>query len=483
MEAAIKEKYQAVIGLEVHIQLATNSKLFASDRNQFGDTPNTNISAITLGHPGTLPKVNRAAIAMAIKMGLACQSSISQEMIFDRKNYFYPDLPKGYQITQDRTPICVGGGIQVMIDGQVHIIDLNRIHLEEDAGKLIHLTDAPQSSVDFNRAGTPLIEMVTEPVIHKAEEAFQLLMEVRKLVRYLDICDGNMEQGSMRCDANVSVRPTASAELGKKVEVKNLNSMRNVKRAIEYEIERQIRQLEEARPISSETRTFVEKDGSTAAIRDKETLTDYRYFPDPDLGRVLITDQWLEEIKNELPQLPWELKEEFMEKYQLTDYDATILTESKSMAQYFQSLCRISHTTKANANWLIGPVRSHLNGLGTTIKHFSVPSTKLAQLITMVQAKKVSFSVAAQQLLPQLIKDPEKDPMGLAQEAGVLQKSDPEALSALVEEVLIDMPEKVKAYKNGKKGLIGLFMGQLMKKSNGAIDPSLAKELLLKHLD
>ena len=483
MEAAIKNKYQAVIGLEVHIQLATNSKLFASDLNQFGDAPNTNISVITLGHPGSLPKVNKQAITMAAKMGLACNSSISRQMIFDRKNYFYPDLPKGYQITQDRTPICIGGGITVQVDNKTRVIPLNRIHLEEDAGKLVHLTDAPNSQVDFNRAGTPLIELVTEPEIHDAEEAFQMLTEVRKLVRYLEICDGNMEQGSMRCDANVSVKLKDAVELGKKVEVKNLNSIRNVRRAIKFEIDRQINALEAGGTISSETRTFDEKQGSTAAIRDKETLTDYRYFPDPDLGKLAIDDRWLEQLQSEMPSLPWQLKEKFASDYELNEYDATLLTESKAMAAYFDSLCQVSSNYKANANWLIGPVRSYLNESGSTIDDFVVAPEKLGQLIAMVEDKMLSFSVAAQQLFPKLIADPQINPQHLAQQEDLLQSNDSEALAAVVKEVLHELPDKVKAYKNGKKGLIGLFMGQLMKKTNGAIDPSLANELLRKYLD
>ncbi|MGI9544409.1 MAG: Asp-tRNA(Asn)/Glu-tRNA(Gln) amidotransferase subunit GatB [Cyclobacteriaceae bacterium] len=483
MEAVTKQKYQAVIGLEVHIQLATKSKLFASDINQYGDAPNTNISVITLGHPGSLPKVNKQAIAMAVKMGLACNSAISRQMIFDRKNYFYPDLPKGYQITQDRTPICVGGDITVQVNDTERAISLNRIHLEEDAGKLMHMPDAPNSQVDFNRAGTPLIELVTEPVIHDAEEAFQLLTEVRKLVRYLEICDGNMEQGSMRCDANVSVRLHDSEKLGKKVEVKNLNSIRNVRRAIKFEINRQIDVLEAGGSIGSETRTFDEKMGSTAAIRDKETLTDYRYFPDPDLGKIVIDDRWLEQIKSEMPLLPWQLKDKFISDYQLKEYDATLLTESKALAAYFDSLCRLSSNFKANANWLIGPVRSHLNESGNSIDQFVVAPEKLNQLIAMVENKQVSFSVAAQQIFPKLIAEPHSDPLHLAKKEGVLQSNDSEALAAMVEEVLSELPEKVKAYKNGKKGLIGLFMGQLMKKTNGAIDPSLANELLRKYLD
>ncbi len=362
MDKAVRDKYTVVIGLEVHAQLSIKSKIFNSDSAAYGGAPNTHVGVITLAHPGTLPKLNRLAIEHAIKMGIACHSEISRLQIFDRKNYFYPDLPKGYQITQDRTPICKGGFISVKTkDGQPHDVKLNRIHLEEDAGKSIHLENETDTLVDFNRAGVALIEIVTEPVIKTSEAAALLLSEIRKIVRYLDICDGNMEEGSLRCDANVSVMLNGDKELGKKVEVKNMNSFRHVQRAIEYELERQIDLLEKGELVISETRTFNVTDGKTYGMRKKEELNDYRYFPDPDLSPLVISDEWLEEIKSQMPALPNELYQKFVTQYELPEYDAHVLTETKELAAYFEELCSFNQLRKENSNWLMGPVKSYLN--------------------------------------------------------------------------------------------------------------------------
>src|SRR5882672_7741054 len=313
MDKTVREKYTVVIGLEVHAQLLTESKIFSSDSAKYGSAPNTHVGVITLAHPGTLPRLNKLTVEHAIKMGLACHSEISRLQIFDRKNYFYPDLPKGYQITQDRTPICKGGFIAIKTkDGAPLEIKLNRIHLEEDAGKSIHLENETDTLVDFNRAGVALIEIVTEPVIKSSEEAATLLSEIRKIVRYLDICDGNMEEGSLRCDANVSVMLNDAKEFGKKVEVKNMNSFRNVQRAIDYELERQTDLLEKGEAVISETRTFNVADGKTYGMRTKEELNDYRYFPDPDLSPLVISSEWLEEIRLQMPSLPNELLHKFV---------------------------------------------------------------------------------------------------------------------------------------------------------------------------
>src|SRR6478735_3082408 len=322
MEKAIRDKYTVVIGLEVHAQLLLKSKIFNSDSAAYGGSPNTHVGVISLAHPGTLPKLNKLAVEHAVKMGLACHSEISRTQIFDRKNYFYPDLPKGYQITQNRTPICVGGFISIKTkDGQQHDIKLNRIHLEEDAGKSIHLENETDTLVDFNRAGIALIEIVTEPVIGSSEEAAVLLSEIRKIVRYLGICDGNMEEGSLRCDANVSVMLNGAKKLGKKVEIKNMNSFRHVHRAIDFEVERQIELVEKGEPVISETRTFNVADGKTYGMRTKEELNDYRYFPDPDLSPLIISNDWLEKIKSEMPALPSELFQKFVVQYGLPEYD------------------------------------------------------------------------------------------------------------------------------------------------------------------
>ncbi len=405
----LQKKYIVVVGLEIHAQLMTNSKIFAADATLFGDAPNTNISVITLGHPGTLPKLNEKVVEHAIRMGLACHCEISRYNIFDRKNYFYPDLPKGYQITQDKTPICMGGYVPVRLsNGDERKIRLNRIHLEEDAGKSMHLAGAPETLVDFNRAGVPLIEIVTEPDIRNAEEAGVLLSEVRKLVRYLDVCDGNMEEGSMRCDANISVMRTDAQEYGKKVEVKNMNSIRNVQRAIEHEAERQMMELEKGHTIISETRTFDATTGATAAIRTKEELNDYRYFPEPDLSPFVVSEEWLADIQAGMPALPHELSQKFQTSYQLPAYDAEVLTDTKETAAYFDTLCTKTKHYKAASNWMMGPVRSYLNDKDTAIQQFPLTPNQLAALIELVANDTISFTVASQKVFTYMLEHSDK---------------------------------------------------------------------------
>lgn len=367
----LKNKYELVIGLEVHAQLLTNSKMYTADSTTFGNSPNTNISVITLGHPGTLPKVNKRAVEFAIKMGLACDSQITRKNIFARKNYFYPDLPKGYQLTQDKDPICVGGQVPIVLaSGEKKSVTLTRIHMEEDAGKSIHLAGEIDTLVDFNRAGVPLIEIVSEPDMRSSEEAYQFLTEIKKLVKYLEVCDGNMEEGSLRCDANVSIRLWGEKELGKKVEVKNMNSFRNVARAIEHEYERQVLLSESNTEIVSETRTFDATSGNTASMRTKEDLNDYRYFPEPDLSPVIISEEWLKTIQDNLPPLPRELFRKFVDKYGLPEYDAGVLTDSKEIALFFEELCHLTSNYKAASNWVMGPVKSYLNELTLHIDDF-----------------------------------------------------------------------------------------------------------------
>jgi aspartyl-tRNA(Asn)/glutamyl-tRNA(Gln) amidotransferase subunit B len=476
-------EYTVVIGLEVHVQLLTKSKIFAGDSTQYGAAPNTQVSVITLAHPGTLPRLNKKALEYAIKMGLACNADISRFNIFDRKNYFYPDLPKGYQITQDRTPICKGGFVTITLkDGQKKNIILNRIHLEEDAGKSIHLEGEADTLVDFNRAGVALIEIVTEPVIRSSEEAYAFLTEIRKLVRYLDICDGNMEEGSLRCDANVSIRKEGATELGKKVEIKNMNSIRNVQRAIDSEIDRQVELVNRGEAIISETRTFDAQSGKTHSMRTKEELNDYRYFPDPDLSPVEITDLWLEEIKATMPALPNELIRKFVSVYNLPEYDAHVITDSKDVAIYWEEVCR--HTThyKAASNWIMGPLKSWLNELTSTADQFPVTPVILAELIDLVEGGKVSFSVASQKVFPELIRLPGTSALAVAQQLNVMQDSNPDSIEPVVREVLAAFPEKVKAYKKGKKGMIAMFMGEVMKRTQGKADPKVAHEVITRKL-
>lgn len=482
MEQSIREKYVAVIGLEVHAQLLTKSKIFVGDASVFGGEPNTSVSVISLAHPGTLPKLNKKAVEFAIKMGLACHCEISRLNIFDRKNYFYPDLPKGYQLTQDRTPICKGGYITINTKKGESNLQLNRIHLEEDAGKSIHFPHESDTLVDLNRAGVPLIEIVTEPCLRASEEAYALMTEIRKIVRYLEICDGNMEEGSLRCDANVSVMLKDAKEYGRKVEVKNMNSFRNVQRAIDYEIERQILEIEKGNVISSETRTFDADSGKTSGMRAKEEMNDYRYFPDPDLSPMTVSDEWLENIRASMPSLPRELFQKYVSDFGLPAYDALVLTESRDVAHYFEKVCEHTTKYKAASNWVMGPVKSHLNEFHLSAVDLPIEPQKLAELIALVDEGKVSYTVASQRLFPELLKDPETSPLEMAQRLNVIQESDENAILPIIEAVIKEFPLKVEAYKSGKKGIIAMFMGEVMKRSKGKADPKMANSLLTEKL-
>ncbi|MFN7791785.1 MAG: Asp-tRNA(Asn)/Glu-tRNA(Gln) amidotransferase subunit GatB [Cyclobacteriaceae bacterium] len=477
-------KYKVVIGLEVHAQLLTNSKIFNSDLAEYGSAPNTNVGVITLAHPGTLPKLNKKAVEHAIKMGLACHSQISRFQIFDRKNYFYPDLPKGYQLTQDRTPICVGGFVTITTkDGTEKDIILNRIHLEEDAGKSIHLEGETDTLLDFNRAGTALIEIVTEPVIESSEDAGALMAEIRKLVRYLEICDGNMEEGSLRCDANVSMMLKDSTVLGKKVEIKNMNSIRNVQHAIDFEIERQTALLERGEVVISETRTFNAADGKTYSMRTKEELNDYRYFPDPDVSPLEIADEWLNRIKSSMPTLPKELYQKLITNYHLPPYDANVLTESKEMASYFELICNFTKNYKAASNWLMGPIKSYLNETNLEIAVFPLEANKVAEVIQLIDDGKLSFAVAAQKLFPALIERPGLSAALIAEELNLLQESSMDSILPIVRDVIAAFPQKVDEYKKGKKAIVTMFMGEVMKRSKGKADPKLATDLIVQELN
>ncbi len=483
MDKALREKYTVVIGLEVHAQLLTKSKIYNSDSTEYGSLPNSNVSAITLGHPGTLPILNKKVVEYAIKMGLACNCEITREMIFDRKNYFYPDLPKGYQITQDRTPICVGGNVAINLkDGTERNIALNRIHIEEDAGKSIHLDEEEDTLVDYNRSGVPLIEIVTEPVLKDSYEAHAFLTEVRRLVRYLEICDGNMEEGSMRCDANISVMPVNTSEFGPKVEVKNMNSMRNVQRAIDFEIERQINAVESGEIIESETRDFDSSTGTTSGMRTKEALNDYRYFPDPDLSPVRISEKWLQGIVSSMPSLPRELSLKFINEYGLPAYDARVLTDDRETAVFFEKICRHTPNYKAASNWVMGPVKSYLNEHGLIISDFTLPVERLSELIALVDGGKVSFSGASQHLFPELLKSPDKTALEIAEALNLIQDSDSDKLGEIIDAIVSEFPEKVKQYQQGQKGILSMFMGELMKRSKGKADPKVASELLRARL-
>lgn len=483
MDKAIRDKYQAIIGLEVHAQLLTESKAYSSDSTEYGVMPNTNLSVITLGHPGTLPRINKRVVEMAVKMGLATNCDITRYNIYARKNYFYPDLPKGYQITQDKTPVCTAGYLDVKdAEGNDKRIGITRIHMEEDAGKSMHLPGETETLIDLNRAGVPLIEIVSEPDIRDSEEAYNYLTEIRRLVRYLEICDGNMEEGSLRCDANISVMLKDSPLWGTKVEVKNMNSFRNVQRAIEHEIERQIMVIENGGRIDSETRNFDANTGTTTAMRSKETLNDYRYFPEPDLPPLVIEQEWLERIKATMPSLPQELYKRFTEEFGLSDYDAGVLTDTKEIALYYDELCKFTKNYKGAANWVTGPVKSYLNELQLHIKDFPLQPHAIAEIIALVDENKVSHSVAAKKIFPYMLENPGIPAHQVAEEQNLLQESDSDSLKAIVAEVLAANPQKVEEYKAGKKSLVGMFMGEIMKKTKGKADPKVANQLLQEGL-
>ncbi len=401
-----QSKYEVIIGLEVHAQLLTESKLFCGDATTFGADPNTHVSPITLGHPGTLPMMNEKAIAHAIKMGLVCHCEIERTNYFARKNYFYPDLPKGYQISQHTTPICKGGYVPIRTKAETRNIKLTRIHLEEDAGKSIHDIDPAFTCVDYNRAGVALVEIVSEPDMHSGEEAFAFLTELRKLVRWIGVCDGNMEEGSMRCDANISLRPWGQPELGTKVEVKNLNSIRNVKKAIEVETERISALLDKGMEIVQETRSFNADDDSTFSIRTKEDADDYRYFPDPDLTPFVITEADLEKYRKEIPKLPEEWVNELISDFHLPEYDARILAEEPELLKYYLSVTGTCKNYKAVANFFIGPVKSYCNENGLEIDSVKISPAQWKILIDMIDDGRLNFSTAANKLLPALLKNP-----------------------------------------------------------------------------
>lgn len=483
MDQSIRDKYEVVIGLEVHAQMLTQSKAYSNDCNEFGAIPNTNVSPITLGHPGTLPVMNKKTIEFAIRLGLSCQSNIARSQYFARKNYFYPDLPKGYQITQDKTPICVGGQVIIKDDaGKEKTIGITRIHMEEDAGKSIHDVDVYDTLVDLNRAGVPLLEIVSEPDLRSSNEAYYYVSEIRKLVRYLEICDGNMEEGSLRCDANISVNLKGASSFGTKVEVKNMNSIRNVQKAIEFEVIRQIEDIENNKTIRQETRSFDAAKGSTIAMRAKEAANDYRYFPEPDLPPLFITQQQIDLVASNMPPLPRALYLKYTNELGLSDYDAMNITDNKAIALYFEELLRYTKNAKAAANWLMGEIKSHLNENGIEIVDFPIHPERIAALIQLIEEGKISTSVATQRIFPELLKTA-KSPIEIATELNVFQEANTDVIDNYINQVIEENKSEIERYKNGEKQLIGFFMGQLMKVSAGKADPKKANGLLRTKLD
>jgi aspartyl-tRNA(Asn)/glutamyl-tRNA(Gln) amidotransferase subunit B len=478
-----KEKYQVVIGLEVHAQLLTKTKLFCGDSTTFGADANTQVSAISLAHPGTLPVLNKEVVALAVKLGIALNCHIASDNYFARKNYFYPDLPKGYQTSQHTDPICVGGFLTIDSARTKKDVQLNRIHIEEDAGKSMHDLYENFTAVDLNRAGTPLLEIVTEPCIHSAEEAYNYLTEMRKLVRWLDVCDGNMEEGSMRCDANISVRLKGETKLGTRVEVKNLNSIRNVKKAIELEIDRLVSIVESGEKVTQETRSYNADNNTTFSLRSKEEADDYRYFPEPDLAPIHISQSYLEAIKSNMPTLPKVLEEKFITQYNLSFYDAAMICTEKNDANYFETIAGITKNYKATANWIIGPIRNYCTEKNVSINEFPLSNNVLAALIEFTNTGRIHFNIASTKLMQAMLEEKSESPETLAASMNLLQENDEDALNEWVEKTIASMPDKVKEYKSGKKGLIGLFAGQVKKLSGGKADMGKVNLLLEEKLN
>lgn len=480
----IKNKYELVVGLEVHAQLSTLSKSFSSDSAAFGAGPNQHVSPISLGHPGTLPRINKRMVAYAVKMGLACNCTINLSNSFARKNYFYADLPKGYQVTQDQSPICLGGYITVRLaDGTEKSLAIHHIHMEEDAGKSMHDQHHADSLIDLNRAGVPLIEIVSEPDMRSSEEAGQYLTEIRKLLRYLDVCDGNMEEGSMRCDANISVRLKGSTTFGNRCEVKNLNSIRNVQHAIDHEFERQVNIIEAGGHIEQNTLNFNADTGETSVLRSKEMANDYRYFPEPDLQPLHLDAAYVDQIRQGLPALPNELYHKYITELGLSPYDAAVITADRDTALYFEELIKHTANHKAAANWLMGTVKSYLNENGIEITGFGVKPVNLAGLIGLVDTGKVNNSVAAHKLFPALLTQTDRSAEQLAKELNLLINDDKDDVQQFISEAIAKYPDKVIEYRKGKKGVLGLFMGEIMKSSKGRIDPQRTNQLLIKELE
>ncbi len=481
------QDYEVVVGLEVHAQLSTKSKIYSSDSAEFGASPNTQINEITLGHPGSLPVLNKVAVEYAVRMGLATNCEIRRENQFARKNYFYADLPKGYQITQHTTPICFHGYIYLELSAENQKkIGITRIHLEEDAGKSMHDQDLRDSLIDLNRAGVPLIEIVSEPDLRSAEEAGLYLTEIRKILRYLNICDGNMEEGSMRCDANISVRKIGDPNLGNRCEVKNLNSIRNVQKAIEFETKRQINILEKGGKIEQNTLNFDALSGATSVLRSKEMANDYRYFPEPDLPPLLLSEAYIQEVHQSMPMLPKEWLEKLTKEYNLSVVEASILIEHRDIANYFLELSEeIKEFTnpKIAYNWLLGPIKSYLNESGISMSDFPISVPKLGEIIQLVETNKVNYSMAISGILPKIMKEPHLDPGKIAEEDQLYINTGENELETYIETIIKKYPEKVLEYQGGKKGIAGLFMGEIMKLSKGKIDPKLANNLLIETLD
>ena len=474
--------YETVIGLEVHAQLKTRSKIFCGCSTAFGAEPNANTCPVCLGMPGVLPVLNKRAIEFLLRLALATESRIEPRSRFARKNYFYPDLPKAYQISQYELPVATGGHVDIDVDKGPKRIRLVRIHIEEDAGKLIHgenLDDPKASYVDLNRAGTPLLEIVSEPDLATPAEAREYVQKLRTLVQYLDICDGNMEEGSLRVDANLSVRPAGARELGIKTELKNINSFRFLQRALEYERDRQIRTLEKGGQIVQETRLWDQAQGATHSMRTKEYAHDYRYFPDPDLVPVVV-QEWLDEIRADMPELPDAKKKRFVEEYGIPAYDAGILTTSRELADYYEAAVRAHPSPKPVSNWVMGDLMGALNDSKKDISESPVQPENLATLVKLIEDDTISGKIAKTVFEEMFATGGE--PAGIVASKGLEQVTDEGALKAAVDEVLAGHPKELEQYKSGKTKLLGFFMGQVMKATGGKANPQVVQEVLQEKL-
>ncbi|MEK7300542.1 MAG: Asp-tRNA(Asn)/Glu-tRNA(Gln) amidotransferase subunit GatB [Nitrospirota bacterium] len=470
--------YEVVIGVEVHAQLRTKTKMFCGCGTTFGRSPNSQTCPVCLGLPGTLPVINRAAVEMAVRAGLALNCTIGASNQFDRKNYFYPDLPKGYQISQYESPICEHGWIEIAVGDSNKRVKIRRAHLEEDAGKNVHETGTSGSRVDLNRAGTPLLEIVTEPDMRSADEVVAYLKGLRDILMYLDVCDGNMDEGSFRCEPNLSLRPLGQKEFGTKVELKNINSFKFVKDAIEYEIKRQTKVLSEGGKIYQETRLWNLDRGETAVMRSKEEAHDYRYFPDPDLVPLKLDKEWIEGFRGSVPELPVARVNRLVQDYGLPEYDAGVLTVSKGIADYFEACVKLFNQPKTVSNWVMGELTRELNLSGIDITASPVTPERLIDLLQLVETGTISLKVA-REIFPELYRSG-KQPEQIVQEKGLTQVSDEGALDKIIDEVLTKNPAQVAQLKEGKQQVLGFLVGQVMKASGGKANPGKVNELLKK---
>ena len=473
-------RYEPVIGLEVHAQLLTASKIFCGCSTEFGREPNANTCPVCAGFPGVLPVLNRKVVEFAIKTGLATHCQITRSSILARKNYFYPDLPKGYQISQYELPICSGGYVEFELNGTTKRVRLTRIHMEEDAGKNIHDAHGDSSLVDLNRAGVPLLEIVSEPDMRTTEEAGAYLRTLRAILQFLGVCDGNMEDGSYRCDANVSVRPADTESLGTKIEIKNLNSFRAVERALEFEIDRQTDTLADGGNLVQETRLWDEHREETRSMRSKESAHDYRYFPDPDLLPLEIPESWIDEIRAELPELPAARKQRFLREHRLPHYDAELLTSRKDVADYFESAAKIHNNPKALSNWIVGDLFRILKERKLDerlyIENWPIPAVHLAALVQLIDQGKINGKIAKSVFDSML--DSDKTPQQIVVEKGLEQVSDPGSIEAAIDQVLAANSKQVEQYHSGNDKVFGFFVGQIMKATQGKANPQKVNEIL-----